>query len=157
MCPPIQETQEMWVWSLGQEDPLEEGMATHSSVLAWRIPWTEEPGGLQSMGLRRVGHNWVTEPLHPHNTICWIKKLIGGETIQRIVVVLMVSPQWVGHLWIPGNGLYMILFGKSNFADMNHFILRWDHLGLSEQTLNLTTTVLIRDMQGRLNRQKRKR
>ena len=45
------------VRSLGQEDPLEEGMETHSSVLAWRIPWTEEPGGLQSMGGHRVGHN----------------------------------------------------------------------------------------------------
>ena len=41
----------------GQEDPLEEGMATHSSVLAWRVPWTEEPGGLQSMQLHRVGHD----------------------------------------------------------------------------------------------------
>ena len=46
---------------LGQEDPLENEMATHSSVLAWRIPWTEEPGGLQSMGLQSVGHNLVTE------------------------------------------------------------------------------------------------
>ena len=45
--------QEMWVPSLGGEDPLEEGMATHSSILGWRIPWTEEPGGLQSMGLQR--------------------------------------------------------------------------------------------------------
>ena len=45
------------VLSLGQEDPLEKGMATHSSTLAWRIPWTEEPGGLQSMGLQRVGHD----------------------------------------------------------------------------------------------------
>ena len=45
----IQEMQEMWVRSLGQEDPLEEGMAIHSSILAWEIPWTEEPGGLQSM------------------------------------------------------------------------------------------------------------
>ena len=45
------------VRSLGQEDPLEEGMATHSSILAWRIPWTEDPGGLQSTGLQRVGHN----------------------------------------------------------------------------------------------------
>ena len=43
---------------LGQEDPLEEGMATHSSVLAWRIPWTEEPGGLGSIGSKRVGHDW---------------------------------------------------------------------------------------------------
>ena len=49
--------QEAEVWSLDWEDPLEEGMATHSSVLAWRIPWTEEPGGLQSMGLQRVGHD----------------------------------------------------------------------------------------------------
>ena len=47
----------MWVQSLGQEDPLEEGTATHSSILAWRIPWTEEPGGLQSIGSLRVGHN----------------------------------------------------------------------------------------------------
>ena len=47
--------QEMWVHSLGGEDPLEEEMATHSSTLAWRIPWTEEPGGLQSMWWQRVG------------------------------------------------------------------------------------------------------
>ena len=45
-----------WVQSLGHEGPLEEEMATHSSILAWRIPWTEEPGGLQSMVLQRVGH-----------------------------------------------------------------------------------------------------
>ena len=49
--PAVQET---WVQSLGQEYPLEKGMATHSSILAWRIPWTEEPGGLQSIGLQRV-------------------------------------------------------------------------------------------------------
>ena len=52
--PPMQET---WVRSLGQEDPLEKEMATHSSILAWRIPWAEEPGGLQSMGSQRVGHD----------------------------------------------------------------------------------------------------
>ena len=48
------------VWSLGHQDPLEEGMATHSSILAWSIPRTEEPGGLQSMGSQRIGHDWVT-------------------------------------------------------------------------------------------------
>ena len=48
---------ETWVRSLGQEDPLEKEMATHSSILAWRIPWTEEPGRLQSMGPQRVGHD----------------------------------------------------------------------------------------------------
>ena len=53
----MQETQ---VQSLVLEDPLEKGMATHSSILAWRIPWTEEPGGLQSMGSQRVGDNGVT-------------------------------------------------------------------------------------------------
>ena len=49
--------QETWVQSLGWEDALEDGMATHSSILAWRIPWTEEPGGLQSMGWQRAGHD----------------------------------------------------------------------------------------------------
>ena len=50
--------QETWVQSLGLEDPLEEGMATYSSILAWRTPWTEEPGGLlESIGMQRVGHN----------------------------------------------------------------------------------------------------
>ena len=52
--------QETWIWSLGQEDPLEKEMATHSSTLAWKIPWTEKPGRLQSMGSQRVGHNWAT-------------------------------------------------------------------------------------------------
>ena len=52
--------QETWVRSLGREDPLEKEIATHSSILAWRIPWMEEPGGLQSMGLQRVGHDWET-------------------------------------------------------------------------------------------------
>ena len=51
------------VWSLGWEDPLEKEMATHSSTLAWKIPWTEEPGRLQSMGPHRVGHDWATSLL----------------------------------------------------------------------------------------------
>ena len=55
--PIIQETQETQVQSLGGEDPLEEEMATHPSILAWRIPWIEEPGGLQSMGSQRVRHD----------------------------------------------------------------------------------------------------
>ena len=62
--PAVQENPAMCktqVQSLSREDLLEEEMATHSSILAWRIPWTEEPGGLQSMGLQRVGHAWVTE------------------------------------------------------------------------------------------------
>ena len=51
---------ETWVWSLYREDPLEKEMAPHSSTLAWKIPWTEGPGRLQSTGLQRVGHDWAT-------------------------------------------------------------------------------------------------
>ena len=58
--------QETWVRFLGWEDPSEKGMATHSSILAWRIPWTEKPGGLQSMGLQRVRHDWATK----HSSLC---------------------------------------------------------------------------------------
>ena len=57
----MSETQETWVQSLGLEDRLEEEMATHSSIPAWRIPWTEEPGGLQFKGLQRVRQSWATE------------------------------------------------------------------------------------------------
>ena len=59
--------QEMSVQSLGQEDPLEREMATHSSILAWEIPWTEEPGGLQSMGSQRVRDDLVTKSPPPKN------------------------------------------------------------------------------------------
>ena len=62
--PAIQKT---WIPSLGWEDPLEEGMATHSSILAWRILWTEEPGGLQSMGSQRLRHDWVTNTVYRVN------------------------------------------------------------------------------------------
>ena len=55
--------QETWVWSLGKEDLLEKNMATHSSILVWRISWTEEPGGLQSVGLQRVRPDWATNTL----------------------------------------------------------------------------------------------
>ena len=63
------------VWSLGQEDALEEGMATHSTILAWRIPWTKEPGGPQSMGSQRVRHNWsdlTCTHACPSNKVCII-------------------------------------------------------------------------------------
>ena len=61
----MQETQETQVQSLSQEDPLEEGTSTQSSILAGRIQWTEEPGGLQSIGLQRFGHNW-SDLAHTH-------------------------------------------------------------------------------------------
>ena len=61
----MQEMQEIQVQSLGREDALQEEMATHSSIFAWEIPWTEEPGGLLSMGLQRVRHNLATKQ-HQH-------------------------------------------------------------------------------------------
>ena len=69
--PVMQETQ---VLSLGQEDPLEKEMATHSSILAWRIPWTEEPGGLQSVGSQKVGQDWATNTQYvTHSPLfCWV-------------------------------------------------------------------------------------
>ena len=62
---------ETWVWSLGWKDPLEKGKATSSSILAWRIPWTEEPGGLQSMRSQRVGHGWATFTHSSCILFCW--------------------------------------------------------------------------------------
>ena len=64
--PAMQETQ---VWSLGQKDTLEKGMAIHSSILAWRIPWKEEPGGLQPVELQRVGHDLATTATTTNSSI----------------------------------------------------------------------------------------
>jgi len=69
--PPVQEIQEIQVRSLRWEDSPEEVMATDSSTLAWRIPWTEEPGGLQSMGSQRVKRDWVTERTHTHTYLLY--------------------------------------------------------------------------------------
>ena len=77
--PTMQETQ---VQSLGQEDLLEKEMATHASILAWKIPWTEEPGRLQSMGKQRVGHNWATS-FHFHFMLLnqsWVHLPTSSET-----------------------------------------------------------------------------
>ena len=63
--PAMQEVQETWVWSLGQEDPLEEEMANYSSILAWKIPWTKDPDRRLSKGWQRVRHDWATK--HKHN------------------------------------------------------------------------------------------
>ena len=60
--------EETWVQSLSEEDPLKKEMATHSSILAWRTPWTEEPGGLQSLGSQRIGHDRVTNTQLKLNT-----------------------------------------------------------------------------------------
>ena len=69
--PAMQETQDMQVWSPGREDPLEEEIANHSSILAWKIPWRQETGGLQSKGSQRVGHDW-THRVQQLKSICFL-------------------------------------------------------------------------------------
>ena len=83
----MQETLETQVQSLGREDPLEEGMETHSCVFAWRIPWTEEPGGLQSIGSQRVRHDWATEPPQGDWRWCWL-------TLGSVVWLLRMRLMW---------------------------------------------------------------
>ena len=100
--PPMQETQETWVQSLGQEEPLEKGTAIHSSISAWRIPWTEEPGGLQSMESQRVGHDWAT------NT--YIALSSKNDVPQK---------QLVSSSWNPNNSL--MLFLQPLYPDLRHF------------------------------------
>ena len=75
--------QETWVQSLGREDPLEKGMAVHSSTLAWRFPWTEKPGRLQSMGWQRVGHSWATNTFTSKEVIFKLRYFlkIGDKSI----------------------------------------------------------------------------
>ena len=117
----------MWetlVLSLGQEDPLEKEMATHSSILVWKTPWMEEPDGLLSMGLQRVGHDWVTSPspilwkdwswswnsstlatwfeelTHLKRPWCWERLKVGGEGDNREWDGWMASPtQWTW-VWV---------------------------------------------------------
>ena len=92
---------ETWVRSLGWKDPLEEEMATYSSILAWKIPWTEDPGGLQSKGLHRVRHNWATEHRHEH-PCRWICTP-SGRIFLGVESVLLTQPT-VHHLcrYLPG-------------------------------------------------------
>ena len=80
---------ETHVQSLGWEDNLEKETATQSSILAWRIPWTEESGGFQSMGLQRVGHDWVTNTFFHFDPQLWI--------------ITMTFPQWIPRFLIYGN------------------------------------------------------
>ena len=88
--------QKIWVQSLGWEDPLEKGMATHSSILAWRIPWTEEPGGLRPMGSQRVGHDRATDTV-VCQALCHIVTRPSGVSRTSFTACSPCSegPQWV--------------------------------------------------------------
>ena len=92
--PAMQETR---VQSLGQEDPLEKEMATHSSILAWRIPWTEKPGGLQSVGLWRVRHNWASNT----NTQARKTKAFKGKLRSFTDIKYIKNISWLEFCFIP--------------------------------------------------------
>ena len=88
----MQETQEMPVQLLGREDPLEKGMATHSSILAWRISWTEEPDGLRSMGSQRVDTTEATQLTHMNfKSDAWYKEGVETKVCQLISTLLVVG------------------------------------------------------------------
>ena len=103
---------ETWVHCLGWEDPLEEGMATHSSILAWRIPWAEEPEGLQSMELKRVGHDWATEhSTRPDPADRHPSSFLGGQSLWlwHLFPVCWIYFFWTALLYI------FIVWGWSTF------------------------------------------
>ena len=85
--------QEMQVQSLGQEDPLEKEMATHSSILTWEIPWTEETGGLQSMGLQRVGQDLATKQQTSNNKMWDLSSLTKNHTCVSCIA------RWILNHW----------------------------------------------------------
>ena len=105
----------MWVQFLGQEDPLEKEMATHSSVLAWRIPWTEEPGRLQSRGLQKK-HNWATK----EQELEMVKGTIKGywSTLK------LAASEDVYHLGLKGKQTEWLLESRENAR----YSLKRDHL-----------------------------
>ena len=116
----MQETQEMRVLSLGQVDPQEEEMTTLSNILAWKISWTKEPGGLQSMGSQRVGHYWETE----HS--CSRRGKVNTENQEKFFSKSRLASQFIlGSLEVLNLCVYLHMWHKINY---NSFILKCKHL-----------------------------
>ena len=91
--PAMQELRETWVLFLGQKDPLEEGMEPHSSVLAWEIPWTEEPGGQHSIGLQSVGYNWSDLSTHEQSILSLFLTLVIQQwSKQSLSLPVLMEP-----------------------------------------------------------------
>ena len=94
----VVKNQETWIWSLGWKDPLEKEMATHSSILAWKIPWTVEPGGLQSMGSQRVRHDWLSM----HTCCQWQRAWVFRAPQRHWLIFQSVNTSSVTSIVFPG-------------------------------------------------------
>ena len=122
------------VWSLGREDPLEKEMATHSSILAWRIPWREEPGRLQSMGSQRVGHDWETS-LHFTDT-CTIQKHVW-LLFFSIFMILPLFQICCSCQWYQSSRLQILVIMtcsnvkfKQTFLNISYLLSHFSHVWL---------------------------
>ena len=110
--------QETWVQSLGREDPLEEEVATHSSILAWKIPQTEEPGRLQSMGSQRVGHDLVTKEQQQQIIIAeYIAVYSSCSKIQTWIVSCLLGQYSLSILRTGAGGYSLDLTGIEDHSD----------------------------------------
>ena len=141
--------QEMWVQSLSGHYPLEEGMATHSSILAWRIIWTEEPGGLQSIVSQRVGHNWSDLALrHSHDPLY----LYGISCILSLFWLYLFGPSLFFFLMSLAKDL-SILFSLFNEPDVSFtsiffffcsfYLVLWVYTSFLLLTLDLFVLLLV--------------
>ena len=133
--PPAQ--QEAWIWSLGLEEPLEKETATHSSIVAWTIPWTEEPGGLQSMGWQRVGRDLATEdvytvPYTMSKTTQIMPFNLHNNCIIRYFITSVSQIRKLGH-----RELNLLNVGHL-ISDKPAFTIKWPHSFIPEPGL-LTT------------------
>ena len=127
----MQETQ---ILSLGWEDPLEMGMATLSSILAWRIPWTEDSGGLQSRGSQRVGHNWAT------NTSLRAAFCLHLTTVKCLSLLILQEIAWLFFLY---GGLTELLAGFSPLSMCNSHIISISiqhSLGITYMSMSISVT-----------------
>ena len=155
-CLPTQDRQEMRVWSLSQEDPLEEEMATHSSILAWKIPQIEEHGRVQSMGSQRVGHYWVRAhtPTHTrtHTHVLPLQMPLGYlwvltvafnfyVTYVGLVSIYLTKIQW-GHRRIQWGPLYFLETSLLNLTSASDSlsIVAWDQLKSTPMPLGRFTS-----------------
>ena len=126
--------QKIWVWFLDQEDPLEKDMAIHSSILAWEIQWTEEPGGLQSIGLHRVGHNWATKTQHTYSLCSRSKK---GVQFSFLFLIALLAKQMLH--FSPFSDIY-IWISKELMLGKNCVLTHWSMPFFKGKILYLCTT-----------------